>query len=240
MSGVGITTRKPEDIVEHPVRRRIVLWLMIVGSAGIVTAVASLVLSFRGGSAGARLSRAGVLVAALFVLWLLLRTKPVDRALSRAISWLLRRGGFQGRDYGTLLDLSGDYAVAELQLREGDWATDRTLRELRLRDEGVVVMGIHRDGQYIGAPRPDMRLEAKDTLVIYGREGRIAELDRRRRDAAGDAAHARARVDEAETEQAIEILGTHETNGSGPNANVDNSAGVGERSRGPSRSRDVR
>jgi hypothetical protein len=108
ISGVGLTTRTPEDIVAHPVRRRIVLYLMIVGSAGIVTAVASLVLSFRGGSAGARLSRAAVLVAALFVLWLLSRTRPVDRALSRAIAWLLSKRGYVRRDDGTVLDLSGD------------------------------------------------------------------------------------------------------------------------------------
>jgi NhaP-type Na+/H+ or K+/H+ antiporter len=85
MSGVGLTTRTPDDIVAHPIRRRIVFTLMIVGSAGIVTAIASLVLSFRGGTTGARLTRAGVLIAALLILWLLSRTPPVDRALSRAI-----------------------------------------------------------------------------------------------------------------------------------------------------------
>jgi hypothetical protein len=34
MSGVGLTTSRAEDIVSHPVRRKIVLWLMILGSAG--------------------------------------------------------------------------------------------------------------------------------------------------------------------------------------------------------------
>jgi hypothetical protein len=33
MSGVGLTTNTPEDIVGHPVRRRIVFGLMVVGSA---------------------------------------------------------------------------------------------------------------------------------------------------------------------------------------------------------------
>jgi hypothetical protein len=108
MSGVGLTTRTPEDIVAHPVRRRIVFYLMILGSAGIVTAIASLVISFRGGSADARLSRAGILVAALFVLWLLSRTRPVDRALSGAIAWVLSKRGYARRDYASVLELSGD------------------------------------------------------------------------------------------------------------------------------------
>jgi hypothetical protein len=192
MSGVGLTTHAPEDIVAHPVRRRIVFWLMVVGSAGIVTSVASLVLSFRGGSAGDRLSRAGVLVGALLLLWLISRTRPVDRGLTRAIGWVLAKRGFAARDYGTLMDLSGDYALAELQVREADWVTDRSLRDLRLRDEGVVVVGIHRAGAYVGAPKPETVLEPADTLVLYGRKSRIAELDRRGRGPGGDAAHARA------------------------------------------------
>jgi K+/H+ antiporter YhaU regulatory subunit KhtT len=200
MSGVGLTTRTPEDIVGHPVRRRIVLWLMIVGSAGIVTAVASLVLSFRGASAGDRLTRAVVLVAALFLVWLISRTGAVDRALSRAMAWVLGKRGFVARDYGTLLDLSGDYAVAELQVREGDWVADRSLRDLRLRDEGVVVMGIHRADGYLGAPGPETIVEVGDTLVLYGREARIAELDRRASGARGDAAHAQAAAEEDSVE----------------------------------------
>ena len=192
MSGVGLTTRSPEDIVAHPVRRRIVLWLMIVGGAGIVTAVASLVLSFRGAGGGSRLTRAGILVGALFALWLLLRTRPVDRLLSRGIAWLLGKSGFAGRDYATMLNLSGEYAVAELQVQEGDWLAGQSLRAMRLRDEGVVVVGVQRGGVYIGAPGPDTVIEPCDTLVLYGCRTRIAELDRRQRDASGDAAHARA------------------------------------------------
>lgn len=205
MSGVGLTTRSPEDIVAHPVRRRIVFSLMIVGSAGIVTAVGSLVLSFRGGTASERVVRAAVLIGALFALWLLSRTGPVDRALSRAIAWVLRTRGFAARDYGTLLDLAGDHAVAELRVREEDWVTGHSLRQLRLRDEGVIVVGIQRRSEggteYIGAPGPETTIRAGDTLVLYGHEQRIAELDRRRRGAPGDSAHARAAAERTPLER---------------------------------------
>lgn len=190
MSGVGLTTPRAEDIVAHPVRRKIVLWLMIVGSAGIVTGIATLVLSFRGGLYG---SKAGILVGGLFVLWLVSRTGPVDRALTRAIGWILARRGLGTLDHGTLLDLTGDYSVSELAVRPEDWVAGRTLRQLRLRDEGVVVIGIQREGEgYVGAPGPDETVQAGDTLLIYGQKPRIAELDRRRRGSSGDAAHSEA------------------------------------------------
>ena len=35
-TGVGFTTNEAEGIVTHPVRRRIVMWLMLVGNVGIV------------------------------------------------------------------------------------------------------------------------------------------------------------------------------------------------------------
>jgi hypothetical protein len=193
MSGVGLTTNRAEDIVGHPVRRRIVFWLMVVGSAGIVTAVATLVLSFNGGSAGQRLTRAGVLVGALLALWLLSRMPLVDRGLSHAIGWVLRKRGYVARDYGTLLALGGDYALAELVVKESDWVAEKTLRELRLRDEGLVVVGIRRPGAgYLGVPHADTSIQPHDTLVIYGREARIAELDRRTRGPSGDSLHSQA------------------------------------------------
>ena len=39
--GVGFTTRESEQIMEHPVRRRIIMVLMYTGNAGLVAAVAS-------------------------------------------------------------------------------------------------------------------------------------------------------------------------------------------------------
>ena len=45
-TGVGYTTSESETVVNHPVRRRIVMLLMWVGNAGIVTAISTLILSF--------------------------------------------------------------------------------------------------------------------------------------------------------------------------------------------------
>ncbi|MDY6843439.1 MAG: hypothetical protein SVW57_05045 [Thermodesulfobacteriota bacterium] len=48
-SGTGFTTKETESIMNHPQRRRIITWIMILGNAGIVsiivTATSSLVTS---------------------------------------------------------------------------------------------------------------------------------------------------------------------------------------------------
>jgi uncharacterized protein with PhoU and TrkA domain len=73
-----------------------------------------------------------------------------------------------------------------------DWIAGRTLGEVKLRGERIEVLGIHRgDGDYIGVPRGEERVEPGDVLVLYSTEDRLEELDARKRGRAGDAAHER-------------------------------------------------
>ena len=48
LTGVGFTTSESERIVDNPVRRRILILMMLVGNAGFVTEASTLVLSFVG------------------------------------------------------------------------------------------------------------------------------------------------------------------------------------------------
>jgi Trk-type K+ transport system membrane component len=47
-TGVGFTTSESEKVVNHPLRRKILQVLMILGNAGIITAIASLIIGFSG------------------------------------------------------------------------------------------------------------------------------------------------------------------------------------------------
>ncbi|MGI8632733.1 MAG: TrkA C-terminal domain-containing protein [Solirubrobacterales bacterium] len=202
LSGTGFTTNEAESVVNHPVRRRIILTLMLVGSAGLVTAIASLIVSFGGISTEQRAIRGLLLVGGLFVLWMIARSKWFDRYLSSLIARLLREQGIESRDYATLLALAGEYEVAELRVRPGDWIANRTLRELRLHDEGIVVLGIHRtDGSYLGIPKGDTLILAEDTLMLYGREEQVMELDHRNRGRSGDLAHVEATEEQHQVEE---------------------------------------
>ena len=45
LAGVGFTTKEAETVVNHPVRRRIIMWLMLTGSVGIPTVIATTIVS---------------------------------------------------------------------------------------------------------------------------------------------------------------------------------------------------
>jgi hypothetical protein len=194
-TGTGFTTREAEKVVNHPVRRRIIMLLMITRSAGVVTIIISLILSFGGGEdESQRLYRLFWLIGGLFALWAAARSRHIDRYLSRIIEWAIRKWtDLDTRDYLSLLKLSGEYTVKELSVREGDWLADKHLRDCRLSEEGVIVLGIYREnGDYVGAPRADTRVYPGDVLILYGRAANLRELDQRQEDIGGDAAHERA------------------------------------------------
>lgn len=195
LTGAGFTTSESEGVVDHPVRRRIISTLMLIGSAGIVTIIATLMLSFVGaqGRRDATI-RLLVLIAALLAILWAARSDRVDRWLTQVIARLLRRyTDLDTRDYARLLKLSGDYAITEFTVREGDWVADRALQDLELTEEGIIVLGIQRaDGSYVGAPRGSSPVCAGDTLIVYGRGRRLSELDARPVGRDGDEAHARA------------------------------------------------
>jgi K+/H+ antiporter YhaU regulatory subunit KhtT len=206
LSGTGFTTGEAESVVAHPVRRRVIMVLMLVGSAGLVTVIATLMLSFTDTAGEQKAERLAILVAGLTALWFLARSPRVDRILSWAIARVLHRWtDLDTSDYGQLLHLAEAYAVGELAVQEGDWVADRTLGELRLRDEGVVVLGITlADGAWLAAPTFETRIHAGERLVLYGAGRRLRELDRRAAGPEGDRAHEEAVADHRETVSAVE------------------------------------
>jgi len=207
-TGVGFTTREAELVVNHPVRRRIIMWLMLLGQAGIVTAVSSLMLSFvpsdeQAGPAGSRWLHFLLLALGVTGVAILAYSPAVDRWMSRAIAWSLRRlTDIEVRDYAALLHLARDFAVSELAVRDGDWLAGKRLRELQLSSEGVLVLGIEKpNGIYIGAPRGDNHIEPGDTVILYGRQDKVARLDRRLAGYEGNVEHMLA-IDEQLDEEA--------------------------------------
>jgi hypothetical protein len=192
LTGVGFTTTESELIVNHPVRRRIVLTLMLFGNAGLVTIIATLVVGFAGtGDSVNVLVRLLTLAGGLLLILLAARSRAIDRLLSKATSSALRRfTKLEVRDYVQLLDLASNYAVAELGVEAHSWVAEHRLADLQLPAEGVLVLGIRRtDGSFLGAPRGHTRVHEHDTLILYGFADVLEELGLRRVGMEGDRAH---------------------------------------------------
>lgn len=201
ISGTGFTTAEAERVVRHPLRRRIVMVLMLLGNAGIVGAVSTLMLALiNAHNSGSLLPRVVLLAAGLALLWGIAASPWVDRGLGRIIDRALKRyTQLEVRDFASLLRLSGAYRVVEIAVEPEDWMCGRSLAELKLRDEGIIVLGIQRGSDtYLGVPKGENVIVAGDVLMAYGRADRLEALDQRGRGHEGEREHAAAKAAQRE------------------------------------------
>lgn len=191
LAGVGFTTKESESVVNHPLRRRIIMMLMLTGSIGMPTVIATIVVSVLTTFHAETWWRPAILLAvSLTTLMFVGRSRWVEANMNKALGWALKKWTrLDVRDYVSLLQLQNGFAVSEMLVDPGDWLEGKTLQAAALAQEGYLVLGIERsDGNYIGAPRAADMLQAGDKLVIYCRLDRLKQLDERRA-ASGDAEH---------------------------------------------------
>ena len=212
LTGVGFTTDEAATVITHPVRRRIILSLMLIGNAGFATIVASLTISFVTSDTSADVI-GRILFALLGVLSVavLAKSQRLERGLSNGLSAAVARfTDLDVRDYHHLMQLTNDYAITELHISFGDWLADKKLVDLHLPDEGVLVLAVMRaDGQFLGAPKGHTEIHPNDMLVLYGRADVIAELDGRPASFDGDRAHDQAVADNRALLDALLDAGAH-------------------------------
>ena len=184
-TGAGFTTSESEKIMSHPVRRKIIFNLMLIGNAGIVTVMSSLILTFvLPNTLTSKLYGLLIVVVGMGFLWWAVKSSWVDRGLSKLISKMLNKyANFEVLDYEAVLHLKDDYKISERRISKNDWMANKTLREMNLRHEGLTVLGIDRDGRdYIGSPTGSFDILPNDVITIYGKSEVIKNIFSRKND----------------------------------------------------------
>ena len=157
LTGAGFTTSESEMIVHYPVRRRIVVILMVLGNLGLVSTASTFIVPF-----------AVILVVML--------NKTLDRAMCAVVGFLLERTTSLGaRRFHRLLQLHGGHSVAEHEYR-GDEAT--TVGDLLPKLGTLQLLGIRGDGAYRSGPYDAQDMVGSGSLLIcYGRDAEHDALE---------------------------------------------------------------
>jgi hypothetical protein len=165
----GFTTKEAEDVVKHPVRRRIVTYLIIIGNAGIATTIGAFAGSLMTGNSIGALSNVGIiLVAVLIVTWVARRQGFGTRIRVRLEKYLSARYDFQAPSAEDLLRLGEGYVLTRITLPKEWPSAGRPLKELDLKDRLVQVLAIERGARFYPIPGGDDRLMPGDRVVVYG------------------------------------------------------------------------
>jgi hypothetical protein len=201
-TGSGYTSDETENLMNHPVRRKIIYMLMLIGNAGIITTLSSLMLAFiLPKNTQSLLFSMLFIVVALSALWFTIKSPWIDRWLSKVIDKALKKyTDIDVKDYAAILHLSGEYQISELKVKKDSWLAGKDLVELDLKKEGINVLGIMKtNGEYIGSPSGQDMIEINDVITMYGKAMVFKNLGARGNDFLGDWSHEKI-VEEEEKE----------------------------------------
>lgn len=176
--GVGFTTKEAELVVDHPVRRRIIRDLILAGNIGLTSALATLIVTFVQIETPGGMFKAGGWILGGLVGFVTLANLPI---VKRVLDWGIRKslekaGVIHALDYELLLRVSSGYCISEVEVNGDCRLANRTLRESRPADMGVIVLGISRGGDFIGTPGPEETILINDVITVYGHDDKIREI----------------------------------------------------------------
>jgi hypothetical protein len=168
-TGTGFTTTEAENIVNHPTRRRIVKAMMLLGNIGIVSVVATVFLSFRGGTLTDSLAKIGVLGGVLILFLFVSLAKGLDNVLDRFIEKRLSRmTHFSMGGFSEIIKLASGYGIAEVSIRAGNSLAGKKLYESNLTQSDIMVLAIKRGIHLIPTPKANEEIAPGDRLICFG------------------------------------------------------------------------
>jgi hypothetical protein len=176
LTGTGFTTSQSEMIVEHPVRRRIITYLIFIGNTGIAAFIILLVLYARSGIAAPSMVLVGITLGVLVLIALFIWLGIVDRLTGLILKIAGRGQSTSSVTAGTLLRQPDDYAVVCLSLSSKSHMEGKKLEDMNLEQKNITVLSLERRDNVIHYPKPDETLSPGDRILCYGKMNEITAV----------------------------------------------------------------
>ena len=176
-SGTGFTTTEAERVVRHRTRRRIVTILIILGNAGLVTIMATLVASFTQVTGyGWFFIRLGVIVASIFILY---RIIIGSRIGNRVVQWfrkpLMKRIVVEAPAVEELYQAGKGWGISLVMIRAKSGSIGASLEKLAAEGE-LQVLAMDRGGDLLPTPGSEEKVLEGDRLLVYGTTRAVRRL----------------------------------------------------------------
>jgi hypothetical protein len=167
-SGTGFTTREAERVVGHRTRRRIVTILIILGNAGTVTIIATLVASFtQVGGYTWFFIRLAIIVGGIFGLYQLIIRSNVGR---RIPAWLRRpvmnRILREAPVSEEIFHVEKDWAISLVVIKGSSKSIGQSVADITAEGD-IEILGIDRIDTYLTRPDREEKIVEGDRLLVY-------------------------------------------------------------------------
>ena len=176
-SGTGFTTREAERVVRHRTIRRIVTILILLGNAGLVTIIATLVASFTQvtGHEWFFIRLAIILVSIVVFYKLILGSRLGNRMLQWTRKPLIKRILRDAPAFEEIYGAGKGWGVSLVLIKQNSKYAGLILADIAIEGD-IQILAIDRHDEFVVHPGSDVRLGEGDRLLVYGRTKSIEHL----------------------------------------------------------------
>jgi len=167
-SGTGFTTREAERVVGHRTRRRIVTILIILGNAGLVTVIATLVASFTQVSGYTWFFiRLAIIIGGIFGLYqLIIRSKVGHRILDRLRRPLMNRILREAPAVEEIFHVEKDWAISLVMIKRSSKNIGLSVADITAEGD-IEILAIDRADTHLTRPNRGEKIVEGDRLLVY-------------------------------------------------------------------------
>ncbi len=176
-SGTGFTTREAERVVGHRTRRRIVTILIILGNAGTVTVIATLVASFT--QVGGYLwffVRLAIIIAGIAGLYqLIIRSDVGQRIIDRLQRPFVKRILRASPVTEEVFHVDREWAISLVMMKRDSKGIGLSVGDITAQGD-IQILGIDRAGAYLVRPLMEDKVAQGDRLLVYASKRAVKRI----------------------------------------------------------------
>ncbi len=168
-TGTGFTTREAEKVINHPIRRKVISVLMILGNAGIVTVIISATSSLISSKGYILPINVLILIIGVFVIYKIGTYKGfIKRWESFIEDKLVKSPHFEEESVEDLLHFIEGYGLVRANIKRDSPMAGSLLSKCKICREDLLILGIERGRKWIPIPKPQEEIKDGDRIIVYG------------------------------------------------------------------------
>lgn len=185
LTGTGFTTTEAEMIVNYPIRRRIVITLMVLGNFGLVSVASTFIVAFvdADGRGETVVFQVLMILLAIIMTFVIMLNQWLDRLLTKITGRILSyTTDIEHRGYHRVFQLSDGYSVVEHAYKQDTPTTFSAMEHF-----GLTLLAIQSAGtKQTVTIESDQPIGPGDILVYFGHDKAHEDLAKQTRQIAKD------------------------------------------------------
>ena len=159
LTGAGYTTLESETLMRHPVRRRILMILMLTGHLGLVSLASTVIVAVAAADGiGGATAQIAALLASVGAVYALAASSKLDEAMCEMIRRMMQRWNWLAEADATTIYVHGS----------GKEVTEHVVTENVAISAASIPVHLLAADNLVNPPNDEVRLSRGDTVLCFG------------------------------------------------------------------------